>query len=143
MERIRGNRSFRLDLRIDAPVHSLDENERESVDHVTRTLCSLSGSELSELTHSEAPWKNAHVGLEPFERSNKAIDIAPIQAFYSHPECSNPVLLNSDSGLRGYLNNTISILTDVKVFDGRVFFLIRFDDEQTISINGYLEDECD
>lgn len=49
------------------------------------------GAELSELTHSELPWKDARHGLSPSVRSNAEITRESIKAFYSSSACHNPL----------------------------------------------------
>lgn len=69
----------------------LDAKAKESITHVLAVLGARTGSELSELTHSEKPWAEARKGLQPSERSNNLISIESIQSFYSAKDCSNPL----------------------------------------------------
>ena len=51
---------------LDAFSHNrLSKDEQETTDAVCGSLKELSGSELSERTHCEAPWKRARKGLRP------------------------------------------------------------------------------
>lgn len=45
--------------------HALTEYEYAAIDHVVGCLKNWTGASLSELTHSEAPWLNARIGLAP------------------------------------------------------------------------------
>lgn len=49
------------------------------------------GAELSDLTHSEAPWRNARKGLSPAARSHNEISNAAILEFYASRACPNPL----------------------------------------------------
>ena len=42
-----------------------------------------SADELEDLTHEEDPWKNARIGLNPYESSNRSIDKNDIISYYS------------------------------------------------------------
>lgn len=61
---------------------TLRDNERETIDVVLANYGDLSPSALSELTHREAPWQEARVGLEPTDRSNREISLDAMQQFY-------------------------------------------------------------
>ena len=69
----------------------LDPNEKAVVDHVVNAIGSLSGSELSQLSHSEKPWLDARKDLNPGERSNRQITDEAIQSYYSSIDCNNKV----------------------------------------------------
>ena len=69
----------------------LDPNEKAVVDHVVNAIGSLSGSELSQLSHSEKPWLDARKDLNPGERSNRQITDEAIQSYYSSIDCHNKV----------------------------------------------------
>ena len=60
----------------------LDENERDSVDHVLEFYGPKSAQYLSELTHSELPWKQARKGLSAGERGNATIPTASMAEYY-------------------------------------------------------------
>ncbi len=57
-------------------------NEKETIDAVLRHYGGKSSHWLSELTHSERPWKSARKGLEPGERSNQEITQAAMAEYY-------------------------------------------------------------
>jgi len=62
---------------------ALTTAERETVDAVLGSYGKLSGRQLSHLTHSEAPWRDARRGLAPTDRSTREISPASMQAFYT------------------------------------------------------------
>lgn len=70
---------------------SLSSAEKASIDHVIACIGDMSGADLSELTHSEAPWEMARQGYEPNQRSDKEITNDSIYAFYSGTSFGNPV----------------------------------------------------
>jgi uncharacterized phage-associated protein len=72
----------------------LSEVSRSCVDHVYTCLKNETGAALSELTHSEDPWKKARKNCRPNERSQEIITKASIKDYYSRPDCSNPVFVN-------------------------------------------------
>jgi uncharacterized phage-associated protein len=57
--------------------------QAETVDAVIRTYNVFSGQQLSDLTHSEAPWNDAREGVEPLERSTNVINKAAMSEFYT------------------------------------------------------------
>lgn len=60
----------------------LDERETTTIDSVVRFYNKWSGWELSELTHSEPPWKEAREGLAPDQRGHQEITPAAMLEFY-------------------------------------------------------------
>jgi uncharacterized phage-associated protein len=62
---------------------ALGEGERKSVDAVLAAYGDLSGRQLSFLTHSESPWREARGDLNPTARSDAEISQSSMQAFYS------------------------------------------------------------
>lgn len=61
---------------------ALDHGEVESVDIVLANYGDLTALQLSELTHSEAPWLEAREGLAPGVRSNRPITDSAIAEYY-------------------------------------------------------------
>lgn len=57
-------------------------SQRETMDIVLRDLGDKSGQWLSDLTHSERPWKEARVGCEPGESCSKIIEKEAMQEYY-------------------------------------------------------------
>ena len=71
----------------------LASREKLSIRAALKTFRDMTGSELSDLTHSEAPWKNARQGLDPAARSNNLISDESIRRFYSSAKCENPLFV--------------------------------------------------
>lgn len=69
----------------------LDDSEKASINHVVSVLGAYTGSELSKLTHSEQPWRNARTGLSAEESSSAVITPDAILAYYGSGDCPNPV----------------------------------------------------
>lgn len=61
---------------------ALSESERDTVDSVLRFYGSKDGQWLSDLTHREAPWKNAREGLAPGEYGDTEISHAAMAEYY-------------------------------------------------------------
>ena len=61
---------------------SLADNEKATIDAIVRTYGHLSAQQLSDLTHSEDPWKNARAGLDPSAISRAPISIASMEEYY-------------------------------------------------------------
>lgn len=53
------------------------------LDVVYNTFSEYTGDELEEMTHEEDPWKNARVGLKPYEISNNEISLEEMKKYYS------------------------------------------------------------
>ncbi|MEM9594748.1 MAG: type II toxin-antitoxin system antitoxin SocA domain-containing protein [Acidobacteriota bacterium] len=61
----------------------LAEAQKETVDAVLRYYGDRSSQWLSDLTHSEAPWRDARRGLAPGDRGKREISKAAMAEFYS------------------------------------------------------------
>lgn len=61
---------------------SLSSGEKESIDSVVSFYRQFTATQLSELTHSEAPWKDARADSEPGDRSKEPITDAAMAEFY-------------------------------------------------------------
>lgn len=61
----------------------LTENQKDTIDRVLEHYGDLTSSELVQLSHSEAPWKDARNGLPSQTPSNAIISKASIAQFYS------------------------------------------------------------
>ncbi|MGN6216325.1 MAG: Panacea domain-containing protein [Solirubrobacterales bacterium] len=61
----------------------LTDSEKEVVDAVLSGYGQLTGHQLSVLTHSEDPWKEARAGLRPTQRSVKQIKPEAMRAYYT------------------------------------------------------------
>jgi uncharacterized phage-associated protein len=60
----------------------LTKDEKETIDLVLQGYGSLTGRQLSLLTHNEAPWQDARAGLRPTDPSKREISSESMQAFY-------------------------------------------------------------
>jgi uncharacterized phage-associated protein len=60
----------------------LTPTQRETVDAILADYGDLTGRQLSHLTHSEAPWRDARAGLGPTERSNRPISLDSLAEYY-------------------------------------------------------------
>jgi uncharacterized phage-associated protein len=75
-------------LNVDAPMFhrgdsvDLDDTARETIDIVLRDYGKFSGRELSEITHSERPWREARKGIPPGDPSENIIDRDTMIDFY-------------------------------------------------------------
>jgi uncharacterized phage-associated protein len=61
----------------------LDYNQKDTVDKVLEFYGKRTSQWLSELTHSEAPWKDARKGFLPTQRGNAEITHAAMAEYYS------------------------------------------------------------
>jgi uncharacterized phage-associated protein len=61
---------------------NLAQSERETADAVWQNYGSMTGHQLSILTHSEAPWRDARSGLSDTTRSNREITQESLQDYY-------------------------------------------------------------
>jgi uncharacterized phage-associated protein len=75
-------------LNVDASLFQLgdsgkvDEDARNTIDIVIRDYGKFSGRELSEIAHSERPWKEARKGIPAGEPSENIIDRDTMTDFY-------------------------------------------------------------
>jgi uncharacterized phage-associated protein len=60
----------------------LTNSETETVRSIVDSYGKLSAWELSNLTHSEAPWLDAREGCDPLERSNSEISLESMAEYY-------------------------------------------------------------
>lgn len=67
---------------ISGDASNLDGMGRDTVLGVIRFYGDKSAQWLSELTHQEAPWKNARAGLKPGERGNAEIKLSSMAEYY-------------------------------------------------------------
>lgn len=79
-ERHRG--TFIVDNFAGGDCSRLTAGERESVEKVVEFYGRFDGQQLSDLTHMEAPWKNARAGLSPSERGNVEITLEAMSEYY-------------------------------------------------------------
>lgn len=71
-----------VENQIAGDARKLNADERATVDAVLETYGDKSPQWLSDLTHSEDPWKNAREGLASGERGNRQITLASMDEYY-------------------------------------------------------------
>ncbi len=64
---------------------ALTSQQRETLDAVLRYYGDRSSQWLSDLTHREAPWREARQGLEPGDPSRREITHAALAEYYANP----------------------------------------------------------
>ena len=69
--------------KINGDVRVLGKAQEETIDAVIRAYGDKSSEWLAELTHREAPWKDARTGLMPGERGDKEITHDAMAWYYS------------------------------------------------------------
>ncbi|MBF0131951.1 MAG: DUF4065 domain-containing protein [Magnetococcales bacterium] len=62
---------------------AVSDVQKETVDEVIRYYGEETSQYLSDLTHSESPWKDARKGLSARERGNQEITPSAMEEFYS------------------------------------------------------------
>lgn len=67
----------------DSNFAALDANETETIDAVLDAYASLNAQALSDMTHREAPWREARIGLADGERGEREITTASMMEYYS------------------------------------------------------------
>jgi uncharacterized phage-associated protein len=72
-------------------LRNLTEPQRGSIDAVLDFYGDKSGHWLSELTHKEAPWKDARVGLGKNERGHKRITLEAMGRYYAPLDSNVPL----------------------------------------------------
>lgn len=60
----------------------LNKTQRDTVDHVLKHYGKKTARYLSELTHSEEPWRHARKGLTIGERGNREITLDSMAEYY-------------------------------------------------------------
>lgn len=75
--------AYRLDRWTAGKVSNLSREQRETIDAVLGFYGAKSGQWLSDLTHSEEPWRAARQGLGAWDRSNREISLASMEEYYS------------------------------------------------------------
>lgn len=72
---------------------ALEAVQRETLDAVLRSYGDRTSQWLSDLTHSEAPWRDARRGLAPDQRGHAEITQAAMAEYYSSLNEENAVAL--------------------------------------------------
>ena len=73
---------FEVSSIAEGDANKLDTDARETVDAILRAYGGRSSQWLSDLTHSEAPWRNARRGIRDGERSSIVISHASMAEYY-------------------------------------------------------------
>lgn len=73
---------FKVSSWPDGDPSALTEEQRETIDKVLNFYRKYSAQQLSDLTHSEDPWRTARAGLAPTQRSNREITQAAMAEYY-------------------------------------------------------------
>ena len=83
-EKHKGYYSVRSDTPIweKASLVDMSPDEISTIDAVIRDYGHMKGYELRELTHLEAPWKQARVGIPPMQRGNVEISHEMMRLYY-------------------------------------------------------------
>jgi uncharacterized phage-associated protein len=61
----------------------LDQDATDTIDEVLKFYGSLNAQQLSDMTHSEGPWRSARGGLKDGERCNYPISLDSMMEYYS------------------------------------------------------------
>ena len=80
-------------LTLNGDLCRLSDSEKSCINRVIEKLGGLTGNQLSELTHSEEPWRSQRIGLSDGERSSRIIKPEAIKSFYSSSRCHNPLFV--------------------------------------------------
>ena len=67
----------------------LTEDEKETIDVVLGAYGHLNGQQLSDLSHSECPWREARKGVEDGASSTNEVSKEVMQEFYSAMQSSS------------------------------------------------------
>jgi uncharacterized phage-associated protein len=67
----------------DGSPKKINQDDKETIDVVLRAYAHFNAQVLSELTHREAPWKDARRGTPPGVRSNAEITHEAMSEYYS------------------------------------------------------------
>lgn len=63
---------------------SLEPAEEQFIASVWKSYKGFSASCLREMTHQEAPWRDARAGLDPAARCDRQITVEAMRDFFSH-----------------------------------------------------------
>lgn len=68
---------------------TINNDDQLFIDSVLEAYVPFSGSQLEDISHREAPWKNAREGLQPAQRSEKEISELDMQNYYKQRLAAN------------------------------------------------------
>ena len=83
----------------------LSREEKIAIELVVDSFGMYSGKALEEITHTEAPWKEARTYCLPQKRSNVVISKESIRNYFS--EVAKQFEINSVAGLRAYIDSRL------------------------------------
>lgn len=63
-------------------VDELSQTEEETIDVVLAHYGNMTGQQLSDLTHSESPWRDAREGMPPRRRGQRVISLESLSEYY-------------------------------------------------------------
>lgn len=66
----------------DGAAEKLPQYAMDTIDAVLEGYGEMTSQQLSDLTHSEEPWRNARKGLVPGDRGDRAISLADMAEYY-------------------------------------------------------------
>jgi uncharacterized phage-associated protein len=75
--------SFIIEQAASGDIDELSPDQWETIDVVLNQYGKLTAQQLSDQTHSEAPWIDARKGMSPNERGNSEITHAALHEYYS------------------------------------------------------------
>lgn len=78
-----GNFKVSAEMVVGGDSTKLSNTQIETVDAVLKGYGDMTAQQLSDLTHSERPWKSARQGLAPNDRGSAEITTAALEEFYS------------------------------------------------------------
>jgi uncharacterized phage-associated protein len=73
---------YKIDQSVTGDKNALKPVEKETVDAILKFYGDKTGFYLSELTHSERPWKDARKGLAPGQKGDQEITKASMAQYY-------------------------------------------------------------
>lgn len=73
---------FRLDTWAAGDESTLTDTQKDTINHVLEFYGNKPSQWLSDLTHKEAPWKEARKGLNDYERGFSEISLASMSEYY-------------------------------------------------------------
>lgn len=89
-------------------MNELSEHEKKVIDLVAESFGSYDGKALEQVTHKEAPWKEARAGCPSEQRSNEVITKASIRAYFQ--AAAQQYDLTSVAGIRKYIDSRLRFL---------------------------------